>query len=95
MTAEQTETVGAGSEEEHSRQGTIRILLPKPKQANVETFSETVVWHFLCPGSMGKEVEQTERLPGAHKPRDSRASKPLVVPQLKIHRSIRDASQRG
>lgn len=67
MTVEQTETVRAGSKEEHSRQGTIRTLLPKPKQDNVETFSETAVWHFLYPGAMGKEVGQTERLPGAHK----------------------------
>lgn len=53
------------------------------------------MWHFLYPGAIGKKVEQTERLPGAHKQRDSRASKPLVVPQLKIHRDIRDASQKG
>lgn len=61
----------------------------------METFSETAEWRFLYPGATGKEVEQTERLQGAHKPRDSRASKPLVVPQLKMHRGVRDASQRG
>lgn len=95
MTAEQTETtIRAGSEEEH-RQGTIRILLPKHKHANVETFSETAVWRFLYPGAPGKEVALTEKLQGAHKPGDSRASKPLVVPQLKMQRGVRDASQRG
>lgn len=96
MTAGQTETVRAGPEEEHSRQGTLRILLPKHKQANVETFSETAVWHFLYRGATGKEVEQTERLQGlTSQGTHARASKPLVVPQLKMHRSIRDASQTG